>query len=150
MMIPNPAASSFPASRLVHHFCPCIISCLLQKPLHQFLPCTELSCSRPICYMSCSEPSSKSLPCTITCILSTLLHMLSNNLAANNDSIEIHGRASKHIIECSVSKRLSVKRCQRSGHGMSFSKHSPYRKALLVHTAFWWNAAAGLHEIVLQ
>lgn len=41
-MIPNPAASSFPASRLVHHSCPCIISCLLQKPLHQFLPCTEL------------------------------------------------------------------------------------------------------------
>lgn len=24
---------------------------------------------------------------------------------------------------------------------MSFSKHSPYGRALLVHTAFWWNAA---------
>lgn len=33
---------------------------------------------------------------------------------------------------------------------MSFSKHSPYRRALLIHTAFWWSAAASLHEIVLQ
>jgi hypothetical protein len=32
------------------------------------------------------SPSSKSLPCTITCILRTLLHMLSNSLAANNDT----------------------------------------------------------------
>ncbi len=61
--------------------------CLLQKPLHHFLPCTELLTPH-LLYVLVWAKLQVSLPCTITCILRTLLHMLSSNLAANNDSIE--------------------------------------------------------------
>jgi hypothetical protein len=84
-----------------------IISCLLQKPLHHFLPCSELFTPHLLYVLFWAKLQVSPLH----------YHMHpehSPSLAEQQSSSQwwqhwIHGQASKHIIECSVSKQLSVK-----------------------------------------